>query len=265
MSDLNPLSLWRRLLAAPNESRGKMLAMAFLVSGLSAFAVSTAAVVLGPRLDANRSAERQARLEAMLTELPALASLLETAGADGLDIIVADLTTGEAADVDADTFDADLLENDQITTLSAEQDIAGIGTRPDLAQIYVARDGSDIAAVILPVYGQGYQSVIRAYLALEGDLNTVAGLTITEQGETPGLGANIQSASWQAKWPGALIADDTGTIRISVVKGGAEPPFEVNAITGATRTSDAVQDMIRFWVGPDGFGPVLDALAAGDL
>lgn len=263
MSDLNPLSLWRRLLAAPNESRGKMLVMAFLVSGLSALAVSTAAVLLGPRLDANRGAERQARLEAMLTELPALAALLQ--GADGLDIIVADLTTGGAADVDPDAFDPDLLGDDRTTALSEDQDIAGIGTRPDLAQIYVARDGSDIAAVILPVYGQGYQSVIRAFLALEGDLNTVAGLTITEQGETPGLGANIATDSWQGKWPGTLLADDTGTIRVSVVKGGAEPPFEVDAITGATRTSNGVENMIRFWVGPDGFGPVLEALRAGDL
>ena len=265
MSDANPLGLWRRFLAAPNESRGKMLTMAVLVSGLSALAVSSAAVLLGPRLDANRAAERQARLEAMLTELPALAALLEEAGADGLDIVVADLATGGAADVDPAAFDPELLEDEQITTLTPEQDIAGIGTRPDLVQFYVARDGAEVAAVILPVYGTGYQSVIRAYLALEGDLNTIAGLTITEQGETPGLGANIATASWQGRWPGTEIADPSGTIQVAVVRGGATEPYEVDAITGATRTSNGVQNMIRFWVGPDGFGPVLDALRAGEL
>ena len=265
MPDLFPFSLWRRLLAAPNDSRGKMLAMAFLVSGLSALAVSSAAVLLSPQLEANRSAERQARLDAMLSELPALATLLSETGADGLDVLVADLDAGGLADVDPAAFDPEALDAEQITTLDPEEDIAGIGTRPDLAQLYVARDGQDIAAVILPVYGQGYQSVIRGFLALEGDLNTVAGLTITEQAETPGLGANIESASWQAQWPGTELRGPEGEIRVAVVRGGASTEYEIDAITGATRTSNGVQNMIRFWIGPQGFGPILDGLADGSL
>ncbi|KAA9009412.1 NADH:ubiquinone reductase (Na(+)-transporting) subunit C [Histidinibacterium aquaticum] len=265
MPDLNPITAWRRMLAAPNDSRGKMLAMAFLVSAASALAVSSAAVLLGPRLDSNRAAERQARLEALLADLPALADLLAETGADGLDIVVADLETGTRADVDPSAFDPEALDEEQISALPPEEDIAGIGTRPDLAQFYVARDGSDIAAVILPVYGQGYQSVIRGYLALEGDLNTVAGLTITEQGETPGLGANIESPSWQAQWPGTQLLGPDGEIRVAVVRGGAQNEYEVDAITGATRTSNGVQNMVRFWIGPEGFGPVLDALGEGRL
>lgn len=260
-----PLALWRRLLAAPNDSRGKVLAMAFLVSGLSALAVSSAAVLLGPRLDANRNAERQARLAAMLDTLPGLAALLEETGADGLDVLVADLESGTLADVDPDSFDPDALGEDDQTTLTAEADIAGIGTRPDLAQFYVARDGDDIAVVVLPVYGQGYQSVIKGYLALEGDLNTVAGLTITEQGETPGLGANIATPTWQALWPGTKLMDENGEIAIEIVRGGAKTEYQVDAITGATRTSNGMQNLIRFWIGPDGFGPILDGLRSGEL
>ena len=119
--------------------------------------------------------------------------------------------------------------------------------------------------MILPVFGQGYQSTIRGYLALGPDLNTVVGLTITEQGETPGLGANVQSPTWLAQWPGTELADENGEIRLAVVRTGASTEYEIDAITGATRTSNGVQGMIRFWVGPDGFGPVLAALAAGDL
>lgn len=255
MSDLNPITLWQRFLAAPNDSRGKVLTMAFLVSFGAALAVSSAAVLLGPRLEANRAAESQARLEALIAETPALQEVLPESGVDSLQLVTVDLR------------DATLAEPDPAATteLTEDQDIAGIGTRPDIQQIFVARDGSDLALVILPVSATGYQSTIRGYLALGPDLNTVVGLTITEQGETPGLGANIETPGWLAQWPGTMLADETGALRVAVVRTGAGTEYEIDAITGATRTSNAVQNMVRFWVGPDGFGPVLDALAAGDL
>lgn len=255
MSDLNPITLWQRFLAAPNDSRGKVLTMAFLVSFGSALAVSSAAVLLGPRLEANRAAEAQARLEALIAETPALQEVLPESGVDSLQPITVDLRDATPAVADPS----------QQTVLSEDQDIAGLGTRPDIQQIFVARDGGDLALVILPVSGQGYQSTIRGYLALGPDLNTVVGLTITEQGETPGLGANIETPGWLAQWPGTRLADETGEIRLAVVRTGASTEYQIDAITGATRTSNGVQDMIRFWVGPDGFGPVLDALAAGNL
>ena len=106
MADLNPLQLWRRLLAAPNEARGKTLAMAVLVSGISALAVSTAAVFLGPLAEANRAAEREARLAAMMDQLPGLADILAASGADTMDAIVVNLATDAAADeIDPDDLD----------------------------------------------------------------------------------------------------------------------------------------------------------------
>ncbi len=117
--------------------------------------------------------------------------------------------------------------------------------------------------MILPVYGTGYQSTIRANLALEGDLNTVAGFSVVEQGETPGLGARIEEASWQALWTGKKLADSDGDIRIEVVRGQASSEYEIDGITGATHTSSGVSAAVRFWLGPDGFGPVLENLRNG--
>jgi len=256
MPDLNPISLWQRLLAAPNDSRGKTLTMAFLVSFVAAVAVSSAAVLLGPRLDANRDAERRARLEALIADTPGLAEILPGAGIDSLEVLTVDLRDASLAAA---------LDPEQMSELSADDDIAGIGTRPDLHQIFMARDGRDLALVILPVYGQGYAATIRGYLALGPDLNTVVGLAITDQSETPGLGATIQTPGWLALWPGTRLMDEAGDIRVAVVRGGASTDYEVDAITGATRSSNGVQNMIRFWVGPLGFGPVLDALRNGDL
>jgi Na+-transporting NADH:ubiquinone oxidoreductase subunit C len=268
MAELSPLALWRRFLAAPADSRGKTLAMAVLVSAAAALAVSTAAVVLGPRLDANRAAEAQARLDALVATLPGLDDLLAEAGADRLDEIVVDLTTGGLAEgFDPATFDPEAAARDPALTteLAPGADIAGLGARPNLARLYVVRSGGEVALVILPVSGQGYQGLIRGFLALEGDFNTVAGLTITEQSETPGLGAKIEDAAWQALWPGTRLADATGEVRLAVVRGGATTDYEVDGITGATRTGTGVQNMIRFWVGPDGFGPVLARLRQGGL
>lgn len=268
MADVFPLTLWRRFLSAPADSRGKTLTMAFLVSAICALGVSTAAVLLGPRIDANRAAEARAQLDALVATLPGLADLLAESGADRLDEIIVDLNAATVAEgVAAEDFDPEAVSRDPAlnTTLSADADIAGIGTRPNLARLYIVRSGTRAALVILPFHGAGYQGPISGYLALEGDLNTVAGLTITEQAETPGLGAKITEPAWQALWPGTRLADETGEVRFAVKQGGATTEYQVDGITGATRTGNGMTNIIRFWVGPDGFGPVLEKLKSGEI
>lgn len=267
MANFNPFALWRRFLAAPNDSVGKTIAVAFAVAVVSSLAVSLAWHVLQPRIIANKAAERQAQLDALVATMPELGGLLSDVGGGELSTLIVDLTTGEATGIDPAEFQPARVEADPETStkLSGEQDIADIGWRPDLAQIYVLRDGRALKLVILPVFAQGYKSRIDAFLALRGDLNTVAGLVITDQSETPGLGAYITDPAWQALWPGKQIMDADGALRLAVVLGRGTSEFEVDGITGATRTGNAVGNMVRFWMGPDGFGRVLDALRSGAL
>ena len=56
------------------------------------------------------------------------------------------------------------------------------------------------------------------------------------------------------------FADATGQIVLTVVRGEASEPYEVDAISGATVTSNGVVAMLRYWLGPHGFGPFLDRL-----
>lgn len=268
MADLNPFKLWHRILALPADSQTKTIAMAFVVSATAALFVSIAAVSLQPLINANKLAERQAKLDEMIASLPGLAEVLAESNAETLDTVIVDLTTGLADDsLDVATFDMAAIAADPATSivLSDEQDIAGIKTRPNFAQIYVLKSGDALELVILPIYAAGYQSQINAYLALKGDLNTVAALVITEQGETPGLGAKIAEPAWQALWPGKEITDADGTVKLAVVRGGASSTFEVDGITGATRTSSAVSAMIGFWMGPQGYAKVLFALRNGEV
>lgn len=268
MAELNPVRLWKRLLALPNESTGKTLAMAFAVSAVCALVVSMAAVTLRPLHEANRAAQQQARLDEVILALSGVDANVAASGAGRMETLVVDLATGlKATGVDPAKFDmrAAAAAEDTSTAIPAEADVARIGRRPHLARIYVLRNQQQLELVVLPIYGSGYQSTIHAYLSLRGDLNTVAALTIVEHGETPGLGAKIKEPAWQQLWPGKRVSDDSGEVRLTVVRGTGTTVHEVDGITGATRTGRGIGNMLRFWLGEHGYGPVLESLRSGRL
>lgn len=267
MTELDPRYWWRRFLALPNDSRTKTFVVAFLVAAFSALAVSITAVSLKPMQDANIEAERRQRMAEMLASIPGLSEILEEAEADSLETHVVDLVKGVVAEeIDPASFDPEAVVSDPnlFTFLEEDEDIVGIGRRPDLVPIHVLRQDGELELLVLPAYGSGYQSTIRAYVALEKDLNTIAAISIYEQGETPGLGTRITEPAWQDRWKGKQIADETGTVRIDVVQGGTGP-FEVDGISGATRSSTGVANLVRFWLGEHGFGPFLANLREGGL
>ena len=268
MRKLSPFFLWRRFLALPNDSRIKTLGVAFLVALVSAMAVSVTSVVLKPRQQAHLEAMREAKLAAMVGTLPGLADILRETGAETLSTVIVDLATGRiSTETDPADFDYLAAQTDPELTeaLASELDIAGIGRRPKRAPAYLLRGKGGLALVVLPVYGTGYQSTIRAYLALSADLNTIAGLSIYEQAETPGLGSRITDPDWQALWSGRQAVAPSGEIIIRVVRDSASGPAEVDGISGATRSSTGVARLVQFWLGADGFGPFLANLRSGEI
>ena len=244
---INPLSWWRGFLALSNDSPAKTVGVALLVALVCSLVVSVTAVTLRPLQDANRLAERAAQLGGML----------EILGGGVPEAHLVDLASGAYVDRDPGTQ----------TELPAERDRAGLGSREDVATVFELRDGGALRLVVLPVRGAGYQSTLKGYLALERDLNTIAALTFYEQDETPGLGARLEDAAWQALWRGKQVADAAGVIRIEAVKplggGAATDVHQVDGISGATRTSNGVTNLLRFWLGPDGYGPYLGRLRTG--
>ncbi len=251
-----------------NESPAKIMTVSFLVALACSLVVSAAAIWLEPRQQAHLEAERAARMAAMLDTLPGMADVLAESGADSLSTYLVDLSTGQFADdVPPDTYDMTAAANDPETAVAipADLDIAGLRQRAPLAPVHILESDGDVALVILPVSGTGYQSRIEALLALEADLTTIAALTITAQAETAGLGARIEDSEWQALWPGRQVADASGQIVIEVVRGQASGPYEVDGISGATRTGNGITDMLHYWLGEDGFGPFLSRLRSEGL
>ncbi len=107
---------------------------------------------------------------------------------------------------------------------------------------------------VVPLYGAGLWDAIWGYISLNDDKNTVEGTVFDHKGETPGLGAQITEKWFQNQFKGKTILKeasagftDNNFISVRTVKGGAKADdmHGVDAISGGTKTSDGVNDMIQ--------------------
>ena len=101
---------------------------------------------------------------------------------------------------------------------------------------------------VIPVYGNGLWGPINGFIAINGDKRTVFGAYFNHESETAGLGAEIKdNADWQAKFKGKkLFTDDNNQkIALSVEKKIEDPKTQVDAVTGATLTSNGVTEMFH--------------------
>lgn len=106
------------------------------------------------------------------------------------------------------------------------------------------KDGENV--FVVPVVGTGLWGPIWGYITIAGDGKTVVGAVFDHKSETPGLGAEINQASFQKPFEGKTIFDESGDcVGIKVMKGGAKgSPHGVDAISGGTITSNGVTEMI---------------------
>jgi Na+-transporting NADH:ubiquinone oxidoreductase subunit C len=109
------------------------------------------------------------------------------------------------------------------------------------------------------VYGKGLWSTLYGFLSVEADKATVRGITFYKHAETPGLGGEVDNANWKQLWHGKQAFDSDGAVALGVIKGKApaEDPHAVDGLSGATITSNGVDDMVKYWLGPEGFGKFL--------
>lgn len=255
----------------PNDSIGKTLLVAIGLSLVCSVVVSVSAVGLKPRQAANAEASRRAEI-LRAAGLMSPGADVDELFATRVETRILDLDTGGFADdVDPDGFDQAAATTDPATSraLSKTEDIAGIVRRPRYVPVYLVRDGDSVATVVLPVHGYGLWSTMYGFLALGGDGNTVEGLSFYQHGETPGLGGEIENPRWLAGWQGKQVFGRDGQVELAVVKGqvdpsGPESAWQVDGLSGATLTSNGVNNMIRYWLGDDAFGPFLQRLKSGE-
>ena len=164
-------------------------------------------------------------------------------------------------DVDARLYNQREAANDPLTSFEAPPNSAGVRRIPERAVVYERRDGTGrLEQLLLPINGQGYGGQIYGFLSLGPDLNTVRDIVFYEHEETPTLGGKINRDSWRASWVGRRIYGPGGDVAIELVAEPGPPetdPYRVDAVSRATVTTAGVQNMINFWMGPQGFGPFL--------
>lgn len=99
---------------------------------------------------------------------------------------------------------------------------------------------------ILPVYGQGLWGPIWGYVSFDDNGNTIYGAYFAHQGETPGLGAEIEKPTFSDQFKGKDVFNHDKFESVAVVKSGHEPTSGsyVHSISGATITSQGVGNML---------------------
>jgi Na+-transporting NADH:ubiquinone oxidoreductase subunit C len=102
-------------------------------------------------------------------------------------------------------------------------------------------DKGRLDAIAFKIEGSGFWAPISAIIALKPDLETIYGMTILEQEETPGLGARIAEPGFLNRFAGKKIKPEI----ILVSRRKAKGDNEVDAITGATMTSKALEEIIN--------------------
>lgn len=113
--------------------------------------------------------------------------------------------------------------------------------------LYICRVNGETKYVV-PVYGMGLWGPICGYIALNADKSTIYGVYFNHESETAGLGAEIKdNKAWQEKFQGKKLFKngDDKAIALSVEKKVEDPTTQVDAVTGATLTSNGVRDMLH--------------------
>ncbi len=228
--------------------------------------VSSFAVGLRDRQELNKRIDQQKKVLAVVGLIDAddqpsneeVTRLFE----ERLEPRIVSIETGEFVDgIDPAEFDQAQAAKDPSTSSVAPEHPARVRRVPDNAQIYLLRDGGEVTALVLPIEGMGLWSTLYGYIALEGDAQTIRGLTFYQHGETAGLGGEVDNPRWKALWPGRKAFDENWEPEIAVTKGAAGPPAEdpyrVDGLSGATLTCNGVTNALHFWLGEPGFARFL--------
>jgi Na+-transporting NADH:ubiquinone oxidoreductase subunit C len=93
--------------------------------------------------------------------------------------------------------------------------------------------------------GPGLWGPVEGFLCFEEDMETISAVSFYRHEETPGLGGEISSSEFTGQFEGLSAVGPDGSPGIRVVGDGADAPNEVDAISGATMTSDKVQEMLN--------------------
>jgi Na+-transporting NADH:ubiquinone oxidoreductase subunit C len=242
-----------------NKDSMNTLIVALVLCLVCSILVSTVAVALKPQQTVNKQLD-------LNKNILAAAGLLDVG--DDAQSIMAKIEKFNARFVDLET--GLYADADSGAELERENAPAGLANVKQFQQVYVYMPNGTPELYVLPVYGPGLWGPMYGFLVLEGDVNTVKGLSFYQHKETPGLGAKVELDSWKNLWKGKKAFAEAGNVNIVVgsknIKNDAPKTDDgyIDGLSGATLTTAGVNDLIRFWLGKPGFEGFLNNLKAGE-
>ncbi|WP_370978507.1 Na(+)-translocating NADH-quinone reductase subunit C [Agaribacterium sp. ZY112] len=256
---------------ANNDTIKKTVIVTLALCIVCSIIVSAASVALKPMQEANKQLDYNRNIlmaAGLYKEGESVAKQFEQ-----VESRIVDLRTGKySSDLDGQAYDQRKAAKDPklSVALNKKEDIAGIKREEFYAQVFLVNDAKgNLDKIILPIRGYGLWSTLYGFLALEKDLQTVVGIGYYEHGETPGLGGEVDNPNWKALWPGKQVFAADGSVALEVIKGQVGPntpraESKIDGLSGATLTTNGVDNMIKFWLGEQGYGSFITNLKAGE-
>ncbi|MBT9097010.1 Na(+)-translocating NADH-quinone reductase subunit C [Methylovulum psychrotolerans] len=268
-----------KVLALGNDSLEKTFAIALSLCLVCAVFVAMAAVALKPLQVMNKEMDMKKNI-LDVAGLLEQGSDIDAAFAEKIEAKIVDLESGEYIDsINAADYDQRKAAKDpaQNVAIPKDKDIAHIRIKAKYAKVFLVKEKGTIKSIILPINGYGLWSTLYGFLSLDADGQTVQSINFYDQAETPGLGGEVVNPNWRALWKGkkvyaetdqpsldkGLITEaDVGEPALTLIKGvvdNSKPgsQYQVDGLAGATLTSTGVSNLVRYWMGKEGFAPYL--------
>jgi len=210
---------------------------AIVLTVIVAIGLTAAAVGLAPQQKANADNEKKQQVLSAVSPVLGHAVTFTTAADEW-----------SSLDMDNNTFvvntKGEKVEGVKAFDLVAKQQFkAGIVKEEAQLPVFVANIGEK-PYYIMCMYGGGLWDAIWGYIAVEADGSTIAGVTFDHAGETAGLGAKIKDdPKFAEAFVGKKVFVNGDFAPVTVSKKGGDN--NVDAITGATKTSDCVSYMVE--------------------
>jgi Na+-transporting NADH:ubiquinone oxidoreductase subunit C len=254
-----------------NDTIKKTLIVAVSLCLVCSALISFSAVELRDLQEANKTLDQQSKILSAAGLLNESTNVTEQFKSIDARIVALDTGLFDSS-IKLEDYDEGAFSRNPSTSieLSSENDVALIKRRENFQTVFLHYEQDKLNAIILPVRGYGLWGTMKGYLALEPDFQTIIGLEFFEHIETPGLGGEIVNPRWKAIWKGKEIFSESGEVLISVIKGSVDKSsinskYQVDGLSGATITSNGVTNLLSFWLGDMGYGPLISQLKNKEL
>ena len=114
-----------------------------------------------------------------------------------------------------------------------------------------SEEGGNLKGHAFPIGGAGFWGPVSGVVGVDASFSKILGIAFPRHGETPGLGGEISQPWFMNQFKGKVITEEVAPGKyIRFVPPGAKTgQAEVNAITGASQTSYAVERFLNAEIG----------------